>query len=1336
MPGLEVWHKTKAFRLISLGVLVHVSLFFGALDVYFSSPVEFGLTSFKTNFSLADRVVVFIADGLRYETLEDINFDGYTPFLNKIRRNYGVWGVSYTRVPTESRPGHVALFGGMYEDPSAILSGWKRNPVNVDNVFNQSVESWLWGSPDIVPMFNKDNLNKINTYYYDSSFEDFSGRRSTIELDKWVFDRVKDYLYRNPIERFEGGGKIFLLHLLGMDTVGHVFKPNSQEYIDNLKYVDAEIRKMYGLFETFFKDSKTSYIFTSDHGMTDWGSHGSGSDHETRSPFIAWGSGMRIDKMSCYLHQADIAPLISALLGINIPTNSVGLVPYKYLNTNPKQETLILYVNMRQLGERFNRRHDRIERATAYGFFKPFSGLNENIFREKIRQIQIKINWGLYEIAKQDILELIELIQDGDKYIDRHYKYPLLFALSLGLILWMIYLLLYMIHYPQNRNKTTAVSNNFRVRCLTNYIIILIGFAIALQYHQIQRKYQFYLFFPCLTLLPLIIELNQVIYLFKYLWNVFKLQFLLKISYCGLGLASMIFSLYYEFYIIVPVALLALWGLSMRKYCEMKDILLWIILPILVCYYPIFLKIAKNFSALQTIMSYFIASCVVVIKIKNLSNQVAPKIKSKMRIYCYILKIYFVLLTAAFLTAMVYIISGITAGNLQKTICAVSWSVLCLTIILAAISHGSSINRALDISILFLIIYMMTSTSGESLFLVLFIALQFQWVSLETHKFKVRRSRNKDQRNAKNQASFDDFRRCMFFIYFILLSYFGAGNTADVNTFDPIVNSVLSMGEPLNNFVVEKCCSLNWDWEFYQANDKKCKSECTHHIISCSNCDIKDDFLERSGSSKIIETQKTPHSVKHKTHRKFKKSEHSTIPSTLKRERSTPSPIIKFSNYEEVWNNMVNKEEVTKKSRNSKIFADRTTYLPRMRAILLDWIMEVCEVYRLRRTTYYLAVDYIDRYLTLKPAVPKTQLQLLGVSCLFIAAKLEEIYPPKLSEFSYVCDGACTETEILACEILLLNTLQWDVNPMTPTTWLNLYLQIYCSNDFKKSQIEIRNQTSFHFPQYSAYQFVRASHLIDLFSMDPGFLRFSYSIIAAGAMYYIFGKEVAESVSGYQWKRLEACIEYMSVFNQLINDSKDSRLQSVCTQDIDDSLLGNFRFLKKKISTLVKDESHCMQTHVVDLDFFERSTLLRLEKLGMRVEKTLVKRKKKITDILNTPEKLNDDQVDNDEKNTDTDLKCNENENLANGEETTIVMYEIEKILDEQVNKCLDIFNIPDETNESVCEAATPKADESSQIESDENKVVNILKIDKKTKLSFDDILSSMHNDYYEEKYK
>ena len=51
---------------------------------------------------------------------------------------------------------------------------------------------------------------------------------------------------------------------------------------------------------------------------------------------------------------------------------------------------------------------------------------------------------------------------------------------------------------------------------------------------------------------------------------------------------------------------------------------------------------------------------------------------------------------------------------------------------------------------------------------------------------------------------------------------------------------------------------------------------------------------------------------------------------------------------------------------------------PRMRAILLDWLIEVSEVYRLHRETFYLAVDFIDRYLSVTSDLPKTRLQLIG----------------------------------------------------------------------------------------------------------------------------------------------------------------------------------------------------------------------------------------------------------------------------------------------------------------------------------------------------------------------
>jgi len=61
-----------------------------------------------------------------------------------------------------------------------------------------------------------------------------------------------------------------------------------------------------------------------------------------------------------------------------------------------------------------------------------------------------------------------------------------------------------------------------------------------------------------------------------------------------------------------------------------------------------------------------------------------------------------------------------------------------------------------------------------------------------------------------------------------------------------------------------------------------------------------------------------------------------------------------------------------------EILARHPCIQPRMRAILLDWLIEVCEVYKLHRETFYLSVDFIDRYLGTTTNMPKTRVQLIG----------------------------------------------------------------------------------------------------------------------------------------------------------------------------------------------------------------------------------------------------------------------------------------------------------------------------------------------------------------------
>ncbi|XP_003505848.1 G2/mitotic-specific cyclin-B3 [Cricetulus griseus] len=116
-----------------------------------------------------------------------------------------------------------------------------------------------------------------------------------------------------------------------------------------------------------------------------------------------------------------------------------------------------------------------------------------------------------------------------------------------------------------------------------------------------------------------------------------------------------------------------------------------------------------------------------------------------------------------------------------------------------------------------------------------------------------------------------------------------------------------------------------------------------------------------------------------------------------------------------------------------------------MRAILVDWLVEVQTSFQMSHETLYLTVKLVDHYL-MKAQCKKDNLQLLGSTAYMIAAKFEESYPPSLPEFLYICEDLYQQRDMVALEMNILKTLDFDINIPTAYNFLRRYASCICAS--------------------------------------------------------------------------------------------------------------------------------------------------------------------------------------------------------------------------------------------------------------------------------------------------
>ncbi|KAI3761133.1 hypothetical protein L1987_51541 [Smallanthus sonchifolius] len=238
-----------------------------------------------------------------------------------------------------------------------------------------------------------------------------------------------------------------------------------------------------------------------------------------------------------------------------------------------------------------------------------------------------------------------------------------------------------------------------------------------------------------------------------------------------------------------------------------------------------------------------------------------------------------------------------------------------------------------------------------------------------------------------------------------------------------------------------------------------------------------------------------------------------------------------------------------------------------MRGVLVDWLVEVAEEYKLLSETLYLTISYIDRFLS-TTVLNRQRLQLLGVSSMLIAAKYEEISPPNTEDFCYITGNTYTMQEVVKMEADVLKALKFEMGNPTVKSFLRR-LTVVAQEDYETPNLKL---------EFLSY------YLAELSLLEYSCLKFLPSMVAASVIF----------LSRFTLKRLS---HPWNLSLEKLSRYKPSDLKE-CVQILHDLQLsrraGNLVAVREKYKQHKHDVTSCIRALLLVL-------LTGLARLGSRI---------------------------------------------------------------------------------------------------------------------------------------
>ena len=196
-------------------------------------------------------------------------------------------------------------------------------------------------------------------------------------------------------------------------------------------------------------------------------------------------------------------------------------------------------------------------------------------------------------------------------------------------------------------------------------------------------------------------------------------------------------------------------------------------------------------------------------------------------------------------------------------------------------------------------------------------------------------------------------------------------------------------------------------------------------------------------------------------------------------------------------------------------------YIPNItwndRRKVLNWLMELCEEFAFKRDTFHYSIYYFDNFLNEnienKNNLNYNYLKLIGISCVSLSAKIEEIQIPKLKEYILTLENNFYDIDdIILMEKKIVNILNWKIIPITINIWLSWYicqwdLFIETIDNIKNEILVFFSEENFLFfkktDDNSYFNYRKITQIIDLIKLDENHFFYNERYLIAASIFLV-----------------------------------------------------------------------------------------------------------------------------------------------------------------------------------------------------------------------------------------